>query len=122
MMMLYAVILLMTAMPILFRRSAGVRVMSAIVLCLVAALHFTHLMTLHRLVAEDGANRLAVAPGEQLPAEYRLAVSSIQKYNQADVGLFAALTAGWFILALLPAKVCVPASESPASKTVQSEL
>jgi hypothetical protein len=123
MVLVYAVILPAVVIPILFRRSAGVRVLSVVILCLVAALHFTHLMSVHRLVAEDGANQLTVAPGEQLPADYRLAVDSIQKHSQQQMWLFAALTGGWLVLTLLPAKVVsAPAKKSPASKTVQSEL
>jgi hypothetical protein len=119
MMILYAVILIAVAMPFLFRRSAGLRVLSAIILCMVASLHFTQLMTMHRVVAEQVANRLAVPPEEKLPADVRLAINSVQKISQTQMWPFAALTGAWFLLALVPAKVCGRASESSASNPVQ---
>lgn len=119
MMILYVVILFAVVMPILFRRSAGLRVLSAIILCAVALLHLTHLMTLHRLVAEDVTKQLATAPGERLPSEGRPALDSIQKHSQGQMWLFAALSGAWMILTLVPAKACDRTKGSPVSNPVQ---
>ena len=82
---LYIPILLAVVLPLLFRRTYGVRVLSAVILCAVALLHFTHLMAMHRLVMEDGERQLAVPPGGQMPSDFRVAVDSVQKYSQQQM-------------------------------------
>jgi hypothetical protein len=88
---LYIPILIAVVLPFLFRRTYGVGVLSAVILCAVALLHFTHLMAVHRIVMEDGVRQLAVASGGQLPSDFRVAVDSIQKYSHQQMWPFAAL-------------------------------
>ena len=99
---LYIPILIAVILPLLFRRAYGVRVLSAVILCAIALLHFTHLMAVHRLVIEDGVRQLPIAPGSQLPPDFRVAVDSIQKQSQQQMWPFAAFTGALVFLALLP--------------------
>ena|SRR5437899_13041001 len=102
---LYIPILVAVLLPLLFRRAYGVRVLSAVILCAVALFHFTYLMTAHRLVLEDGTRQLGVTQGSQLPADFRVAVDSVQKHSQQQMWPFAALTGALVFLALFPFKV-----------------
>jgi hypothetical protein len=99
---LYIPILVALILPLLFRRQYGVRVMSAVILCAVAVLHFTHLMAVHRLVKEDGVRHLAVPAGGELPGDFRVAVDSIQRHSQQQMGPFAGLIGALVVLALRP--------------------
>ena len=99
---LYVPIMVAVILPLLFRRAYGVRVFCAVILCGVASLHFTYLVASHRLVIEDGARQLSVAPAGQLPPDFRVAVDSIQKHNQQQSWPFAALAAALVFLVLLP--------------------
>jgi hypothetical protein len=108
---LYIPILVALILPLFFRRHYGVRVLSAVILCAVALLHFTHLMAVHRLVTEDGVRQLAVPAGEQLPSDFRVAVDSVQKYSQQQMWPFAALIGALIVLVLLPLRIVK--SETP---------
>jgi hypothetical protein len=99
---LYVPIVFAVILPLLFRRAYGVRVLSTVILCAVALLHFTHLMAVHRLVMEDGMRQLAVPSNGQLPSDFRVAVDSIQKYSQQQMWPFAALIGALLVLVLLP--------------------
>ena len=99
---LYVPIVVAVILPVLFRRVVGVRVLSAVILSAVALLHFTYLMDGHRIVMEDGARQLAVAPGSELPPDFRVAVDSIQKHNQQQTWPFAALIVALVFLGLFP--------------------
>jgi hypothetical protein len=102
---LYIPILIALTLPLLFRRAYGARVLSAVILCAVGLLHFTHLMALHRLVLEDGLRQLAIPAGGQLPSDFRVAVDSVQKYSQEQMWPFAALIGVLIVLVLLPLRV-----------------
>src|SRR5271155_2494084 len=99
---IYVPILVAVALPLLFRHAYGVRVLSAVILCAVALLHFTHLTAVHRLVMEDGVRQLAVTSGSQLPSDFQIAVGSIQKYSHQEMWPFAALTGALVLLVLFP--------------------
>jgi peptidoglycan/LPS O-acetylase OafA/YrhL len=98
----YVLILVAAILPLLYRQAYGVRLLSVVILCIAALLHFTYLMASHRLVMEDGTRESAVAPGGELAPDLRVAVASVQKYNQQQMWPFAALTAALVLLALLP--------------------
>ena len=70
----YIPVLLAATLPFLFRRSYGVRVSSAVLLCTVALMHFVYLIGMPRLVLEDGVRQFGVKSSTQLPSEYRMAV------------------------------------------------
>ncbi len=99
---LYVPIVLAVIMPLLFRRAYGVRVLSVVILCSVASLHFTFLMTEHRLIMQAGRRELAVPRGSQLPPDFDLAVTSVQKHSQQQMWPFAALVSALVILSLFP--------------------
>lgn len=98
----YIPILVALILPLLFRRHYGVRVLSAVILCAVALLHFTHLMAVHRLVMEDGVRLLAVPAGGELPSDFRVAVDSIRRHSQQEMWPFAGLIGALVVLVLRP--------------------
>jgi hypothetical protein len=98
----YIPILVAVLLALVLRRSYGVRVLSAFILGFVASLHFTFLMTAHRLVIEEGVRQSVVTPSSKLPPDFKVAVDSIQRFGQDQMWLFAALVAALIILVLCP--------------------
>ena len=98
---LYIPILIAVVLPFVFRRAYFARILSAIILCIVAGFHFTHLLAVHRLVQEDGVRHYRSFP---LPADFQVAVDSIQKLSQREMWPFAVLIGALVLLALIPFK------------------
>lgn len=99
----YALPILAAALPLLFRRNYGVRVLSAFILGGVGFLHFGFLMTSHRLVMEDVVQGSTSVQAGVLPSDDALlAIDSIQKMSQQEMWSFAFLLGVFLLLVLLP--------------------
>jgi hypothetical protein len=98
----YVLPLLAAALPLVFRRNYGVRVLSAFILGGVGFLHFGFLMTSHRLVMEDVVQGSTAAQTGVLPSDVLLAIDSIQKMSQQEMWSFALLLGVLLLLVLLP--------------------
>jgi len=101
--LIVCVLILATAiLPFVFRRAYGVRVLSVMVLGAIALLHFTFLMTMKRLVIQDGVRHFGVTDSGQLPPDFKTAADSVARFSEPQMWMFAALGAALLFLALFP--------------------
>jgi len=112
--LLYLILILAAALPILFRRHFWVRVACLAALWLSGvALVWGHGVALHRLVTIRGVEQLHLQPGEPLPAGFQTATRIVQELSQSELPFTMAVFVAFTILALLPS--------SPATKPNSNE-
>lgn len=93
---------LAVVLPLVFRNRMWVRAVGIFVLLLLAALHITHLLSLHRLVIDRGHQLFHPPAGEMLPVAFRDAVTVVQSLSQAEIPFALAIFVGLALLAALP--------------------
>lgn len=101
-MFIYILIPVTVVLPFIFRRAYGVRVLSVMILGAIALLHLTFLMTMRRTVVDDGVAQFGVTDAGKLPPGFQAAADSVGQLGASQMWLFAALTAAFLFLALLP--------------------
>jgi hypothetical protein len=101
-MILYAVVVVTVLLALLFHSRYGVRVVCVAVLALLGFLHWSYLMTLHRLVLERGMQHFGASSTKPLPNDFQVAVGVVQELSQGEMTLVFLLIVAFAALALLP--------------------
>ena len=97
----YGLILVAVALPVMFRKSLAARICGVVILCVLALLHATFLVAAHRMVLEAGLSELPEG-SDELPDGYLVAVERVKEFSQSELTLFMALVAAFVCLSLLP--------------------
>lgn len=100
--LLYIAVVVSVLLPLVFRSRYGVRVACVVALFCFGLLHWTALMTLHRVVLERGYQRFGVASGEALPDDFKVAVGMVQELSQGEMPFVFLLVVAFAVLAILP--------------------
>jgi hypothetical protein len=95
---LYAVVIIAGALPLVFRGRYWLRVICILLLGLVALLHLVFLDAEFRLVGD----RAAAMNGGLWPTDYKIIRSAVRDVSQSEVPLTALLFVSFVALALLP--------------------
>ena len=110
---LYIAVVVSILLPLFFRSRYGVRVACVAALAGLGLLHWSSLLTLHRLVLERGYQHYVVAPGGTLPEDYKVAVSAVQELSQGEMTFVFLLVVAFAVLALLPFGRIVKREDKP---------
>jgi ABC-type uncharacterized transport system YnjBCD permease subunit len=99
---IYVLVIVAALLPIVFRRVYWLRLVCVLSLGFLASLHYTFLLTEHRLVMERGYQHFTIPPGGTLPDDFKVAVGMIQELSQSEMTFLFLLVVAFMTLALLP--------------------
>jgi hypothetical protein len=99
---IYLIVVLAALLPIVFRRVYWLRLVCVLLLGFLASLHYTFLLTEHRLVLEHGYQHFGTSASKPLPDDFKVAVGMIQELSQGEMLFVFLLIVAFIALALLP--------------------
>jgi hypothetical protein len=99
---IYMIVILAALLPIVFRRVYWLRLVCVLLLGFLASLHYTFLLTEHRLVMERGIQNFGASSAKPLPDDFMVAVGMIQELSQGEMTFVFLLVVAFMALALLP--------------------
>lgn len=96
------VVILAALLPILVRRVYWLRLVCVLLLGFEAGLHYTFLLTEHRLLMERGIQHFGASAAKPLPDDFKVAVGMVQEMSQGEMTFVFLLVIAFMALALLP--------------------
>ncbi len=105
---LYLAILVAAILPVYLRNNYRVRIAATAILTAFALVHCLFLLTLHRLVLEDGYRQFNTTVHESPPQDFMIAIQLVQLLSQNEIKFVILLVIAFAILALLPSTSTPP--------------
>ncbi len=113
--LLYVIIIISALLPIVFRRSLLLRILSVVALWIVGvSVVWSNSVALHRLVTLRGLELLHLQIGAPLPADFQTATGIVQDLCQSQIPFTMFVFVAFTILALVPSSSTTTADSKTA--------